>query len=55
MHHDELATNLKSDTEPPGSAPHQSDSYIRIGPGSWQHVGAVAHRVVGRLFVEGGQ
>ena len=29
-----------------------ADDYIRIGPGSWQHMGAVAGRIVSRLSTE---
>ena len=33
--------------------PQEDDQYVRVGPGSWQHIGAVLQRVVNRLHEAG--
>ena len=40
-----------TDIEPP--APNEREGYVRRGPGSWQPLGLVIQRVIGRIVVEG--
>ena len=42
-----LQPNL--DPEPP--SPRDTAEYVRTGPGSWQHIGAVLRRVIDGLHV----
>ena len=31
--------------------PSLSNSFIRTGPGSWQHIGSVLHHIVSSLYI----
>ena len=52
-HYDDLARTPSPETEPP--APQDSPEYMRTGPGSWQPLGLVLQRTIGRLHVDDDQ
>ena len=47
---DSVAPQPSSETEP--LAPQDAADYVKAGPGSWQPLGLVLHRVIGRLYVD---
>lgn len=48
---DSVALKPRIDPEPP--TPQDAGEFVRVGPGSWQHIGAVLERVKGRMLVPG--